>query len=295
MEKFSLKADFVVKELFAHEPVRKQFLSDVLRIPVAQIKSVRLANPFLRKLLRRQKQGILDVVMVLNDGTKVDVEMQVDAQKHWTKRSLYYLGKMYTDDLMIGENYSKLRRCVSISLLDFILFPAKQTYHNIYRLRDEAGRELTDLWEVHITELGKELTGSAVDDWIRLFNAKSQEEADMIAIKNENMREAVEVVREMGLIRTMRWIYDDYWKAKRDRWARDEYVRDEGIAIGLKKGRVEDILRLLESKEAKEAVTERLAERIRSEEDEETLKRWLLSAAKAESVKQFMELERFDK
>lgn len=117
----------------------------------------------------------------------------------------------------------------------------------------------------------------------------------MIAIKNENMREAVEVVREMGLIRTMRWIYDDYWKAKRDRWARDEYVRDEGIAIGLKKGRVEDILRLLESKEAKEAVTERLAERIRSEEDEETLKRWLLSAAKAESVKQFMELERFDK
>ena len=214
MEKVSLKADFVVKELFAHETVRKQFLSDVLGIPVAQIKSVRLANPFLRKLLRRQKQGILDVVMVLNDGTKVDVEMQVDAQKHWTKRNLYYLGRLYTDDLMIGENYSKLRRCVSISLLDFKLFPDKQEYHSIYRLRDEAGRELTDLWEVHIIELGKKLTGNAVDDWIRLFNAKSQEEADMIAIKNENMREAVEVVREMGLIRTMRWIYDDYWKAK---------------------------------------------------------------------------------
>ncbi len=295
MEKVSLKADFVVKELFAHETVRKQFLSDVLGIPVAQIKSVRLANPFLRKLLRRQKQGILDVVMVLNDGTKVDVEMQVDAQKHWTKRNLYYLGRLYTDDLMIGENYSKLRRCVSISLLDFKLFPEKLAYHNIYRLRDEAGRELTDLWEVHIIELGKKLTGSAVDDWIRLFNAKSQEEADMIAIKNENMREAVEVVREMGLIRTMRWIYDDYWKAKRDRWARDEYVRDEGIAIGLERGKAEgkaeDILHLLESKGEKEAVTEGLAERIRGERNEEVLKRWLLSAAKAESVEQFRERE----
>ncbi len=289
MEKFSLKADFVVKELFAHETVRKQFLSDVLGIPVAQIKSVRLTNPFLRKLFRRQKQGILDVVMVLNNGTKVDVEMQVDAQKHWTKRNLYYLGRMYTDDLMIGENYSKLRRCVSISLLDFKLFPDKQEYHSIYRLRDEAGRELTDLWEVHIIELGKKLTGNAVDDWIRLFNAKSQEEADMIAIKNENMREAVEVVREMGLIRTMRWIYDDYWKAKRDRWARDEYVRDEGKT----QARTEFILQLLEHKNEGQELPQELIQRINAEKDEATLKKWLLSAAEAKSTAQFMELEKF--
>ena len=46
-----------------------------------------------------------------------------------------------------------------------------------------------------------------------------------------------EVVRHMGLIRTLRWIYDDYWKAKRDRWDEDEYVRDEGIAIGEARGR----------------------------------------------------------
>ena len=30
MEKISLKADYAFKELFAHEKVRKQFLSDVL-------------------------------------------------------------------------------------------------------------------------------------------------------------------------------------------------------------------------------------------------------------------------
>lgn len=295
MEKFSLKTDDAFKELFAHEKVRKRFLSDVLGIPMAEIRSVRLAAPFLRRRFRRQKQGILDVVLELNDDTKIDIEMQVRAQKHWTKRNLYYLGRMYTDVLMIGEKYDKLRRCVSISLLDFKLFPDKSEYHSVYRLRDGAGGELTDLWEIHIIELGKRLTGSAVDDWIRLMNAKSQEEVDMIALKNENMRETVEVVRELGLFRTLRWIYDDYWKAKRDRWAEDEYVRDEGIAIGMERGKAEGkaeaILHLLESLNEGERLPESLVERIRAEKNENILKRWLLSAARAESVEQFMEVQ----
>ena|GEM_PF-6933364 len=32
------------------------------------------------------------------------------------------------------------------------------------------------------------------------------------------MRDVAEVVRHMGLIRTIRWFYDGYWRAKRDRW-----------------------------------------------------------------------------
>lgn len=287
MEKFSLKTDDAFKELFAHEKVRKRFLSDVLEIPLAEIKSVRLATPFLRRKFRRQKQGILDVVLELNDSTKIDIEMQVRAQKHWTKRNLYYLGRMYTDDLVIGENYNKLYRCISISLLDFELLPDKSEYHSIYRLRDGAGRELTDLWEIHIIELGKTLTGSAVDDWIRLLNAKSQEEVDMIGIRNEGMRETVEVVRELGLFRTLRWIYNDYWKAKRDRWAEDEYVRDEGKA----EARREDILQLLENVNAKETLPQELVQRIQRERDVDVLKRWHLTASKAGSVEQFMEQE----
>ena len=44
MELISLKADFAAKELFAHEKVRKQFLSDTLGIPPEDIKSVRLLS-----------------------------------------------------------------------------------------------------------------------------------------------------------------------------------------------------------------------------------------------------------
>lgn len=40
MERFTLKADDAFKELFAHEQVRKQFLSDVLE--QVKMKSIRL-------------------------------------------------------------------------------------------------------------------------------------------------------------------------------------------------------------------------------------------------------------
>lgn len=303
MEKFSLKADDAFKELFAHEKVRKQFLSDVLDIPLKDIKSVRMATPFLRKLFRRQKQGVLDVVLILNDDVKIDVEMQVRTQKHWNKRNLYYLGRMFTDELMIGENYDRLHRCVSISLLDFAMFPNKGEYHNVYRLRNAEGEELTDLWEVHIIELGKILTGERVDDWIRLFNATNQEEVDQIANRNGRMRDVAEVVRHMGLIRTLKWAYDDYWKAKRDRWAEDEYVRDEGIAIGEARGKAEgkiegktegkaeDVIYLLKHIDGRKRLPKVLIQKIEAEKDEEVLQRWLLSAARADSVEEFRELE----
>lgn len=282
MELISLKADFAAKELFTHEKVRKQFLSDILGIPLKEIKSVRLVSPFLRKLFRRQKQGILDVALELNNDTKIDIEMQVRMQKHWTKRDLYYLARMYTDELMIGENYDRLPRCISISLLDYELFPDKQEYHLVYRLRDAQGEELTDLWEVHIIELTKALKGSPVDDWIRLFNAREEADLSMIAVKNEGMAEAVRLVKTMSIRKSLRWLYDDYWKAKRDRWAEDDYIREEGITEGI----AGSILTLLGSAGN---VPPDLREKIVSQKDRAVLEQWLLAASEAENVKTFRE------
>ena len=298
MELISLKADFAAKELFAHEKVRKQFLSDTLGIPPEDIKSVRLVNPFLRRRYKRQKQGILDVVLELNDNAKIDIEMQVRKQKHWTRRNLYYLAGMYTDGMMLGERYEKLPRCISISLLDYDFFPGREEYHAVYRLRDSEGKDLTDLWELHIIELTKALKGTPVDDWIRLFNAEREEELDMITTKNEGITEAINLLKSMSLRRPLKALFEDYMKAKRDRWDEDEYIRDEGIAIGRNEGiaigksegvaigRSSDILTLLEQKGT---VPADIRERILSQKDEAVLKQWLLVAASAGDIENFRE------
>ncbi len=59
----SLITDYAFKGLFTHELVRKQFLSDVLGIPLGEMKSVRIINPFLWRRFRRQKEGILDMAL----------------------------------------------------------------------------------------------------------------------------------------------------------------------------------------------------------------------------------------
>lgn len=261
MEFFSLKYDDVFREAMSHESIRKQFISDVTGIPLSTIRSARLESPYLWKWYRRQKQGILDVAVVLDDGTKVDIELQVHIQKSWIRRKLFYLAKRYTENLRMGEDYDRLRKCINISILDFRLIQSEEN-HTVYTLCDRKGNELTDLLELHIVELTKEVqAGDALTDWIRLFNTGTMEELDMIKTKNAGVLNAISVVRNMNLGRTLRQIYELRLKAKRDRWAEDEYIKDLGREEGLEKGIEAFVTDYIEEGFAKEQIIAKLTKR----------------------------------
>ncbi len=244
----SLKYDFSFKYLFRNEEVRRHFLSDVLEIPLEEIRSVRLADTYLWKRYRKQKQGILDVVMELNDDSKVNIELQIEMMSYWDRRSLFYWSKMFTEELLAGQKYWKLKRCICISILGFNL-DGRPEYHKVYRLRDRDGQEFSDRMEIHVIELNKKLNGSSrVDNWIRLLNACTEEELDMLETetKNPGILEAIKEVRVMSLRKTLRMIYEAKMKEIRDRDAREDYVWNEGRAQGLVEG--EDRLRQLHEK-----------------------------------------------
>lgn len=234
----SLKYDYCFKHLFLNEKVRRYFISDVLEIPIKEIRTVRLANTFLWKQYKRQKQGILDVLVELNDTSRVNIELQIELLKFWDKRSLFYMSKLFTEGLLSGQEYDKLKRCICISILGFDR-DKDPRYNRVYRLRDEIGQEYTDMFEIHIIELNKPLNGSdRMDEWIQLFNAETEEELDMLQekTKNEGILEAIRELKIMQMGRVLRAIHDDRLKQRRDRYAREAYVRDEGIRQGLKQG-----------------------------------------------------------
>lgn len=234
----SLRQDFSFKHLFRNEEVLRHFISDALGIPLEEIRSVRPTNTFLWKRLKKQKQGILDVALELNNDSKVDIELQIEMLDYWDRRSLFYLAKLFTEGLLSGQEYDKLKRCISISVLGFNL-DTRSEYHKVYRLRDETGHEFSDLLEVHIIELNKPLSGAArMDNWIRLFNAKTEEELKMLEMstKNAGILAAVKEVREMSLLRSMKALHEAKLKEIRDRNARESYVRKEGIRQGLEQG-----------------------------------------------------------
>ncbi|MBR1852250.1 MAG: Rpn family recombination-promoting nuclease/putative transposase [Lachnospiraceae bacterium] len=257
----SLKRDEIAfREVFGVEAVRKQFISDVTGIPLKTIRSVRIVSPVLRKRTRKQKQGILDLALTLNDDTRIDIEVQLRSQKFWIKRNLFYLSHLYADELWTGEDYDKLKKSITISILDFKLLQGKK-YHSVYTLRDQDGEEFTDLLEVHIIELRKELTEeSPVNGWIRLFNAETKEELSMVKKLNRNagIAKAVEILEKLGIERSLSWYWVQSQKARRDRAAEDAYIRDEGQDLKL----VTLVCRKLRKGKGIETIAEELEEDI---------------------------------
>lgn len=235
-----LRYDFCVKEVMDNEIVRKYFLSDVLNIPLEEIKSARVINPFLWKRYINQKLGILDIQLELNDDTKINIEVQLKPKAHWEKRTVFYLAKMYTSDLRRGEYYRKAKKCIAITILDFNI-DCSEEYHHVYMLRDVSGKVYTDVLELHTIELKKRLDAdkpSPLDEWHSLFNAKTEEELEMIksATKNVGIIEAIKEIRQIGLPKLIRMEYDMRLKAKLDRMAEDEFVFEQGKKEGREDG-----------------------------------------------------------
>ena len=261
MKIISPKYDYCMKELFRNEVIRKHFLSDVLEIPLESIRSARLMTPFLWKRYGNQKQGILDVLIELNDDTKINIEIQIKAAADWDKRQLFYISKLFTADVRVGEDYSGLKRCIGISILDFNL-TERPEYHSVYRLKDNDGNLFSDMIEIHILELRKTLVRDRpVNDWIRLFNAEREEDLDMIKTENAGIREAIREVRLMSLSKRLRAHYEAHMKDIRDRKAMDKYVRQEGIEEGFEKGLKIFIIDNLEEGKTKQQIIEKLVNR----------------------------------
>lgn len=236
------KSDVCMKELFQNETVLRYFISAVLAIPPEDIRTIRLKNTFLRRRYRKQKQGILDVLAEMNNSTKVSIELQVKHYAYWDRRQLFYLAKLYTEDLRSGENYDLLKRYVSISILDFNLTNRKE-YHHVYYLCDKQGYKFSDVLEIHILELKKKQKETEVmdelEEWIRFFRAGSKEDLDMTETKNPGILEAIRVVKEINLSQRMRVRYEAHLKQMRDERAWKTYEREKARKEGLAEGRME--------------------------------------------------------
>ena len=124
MAEFLMKprVDYAFKEIMMDEKARIGFLSAILKLKPEDIKETQIQNTNLRKQSEKEKLGILDVRILMNNNTEIDIEIQLAAMNIWADRALFYRAKMYTEQIRPGQNYSVFKKCVSISILDFILF-----------------------------------------------------------------------------------------------------------------------------------------------------------------------------
>ena len=216
------KIDFAFKEIMADEKARTGFLSAVLHLNPEDIKETRILNSYLRKVHEDDKLGILDVRILMNNNTEIDTEIQLSELKVWADRALFYISKMYTEQIEKGQQYDVLKKCVSISILDFILFNGEKEFYSCFHIKEDTRHFLyTDKMEFHVIELpklSKELKedSSSVELWAKFINAEKREEFDMIAEKDPYIKSAYGQLQIISQDKQKRLEYEAREKAIRD-------------------------------------------------------------------------------
>ena len=265
------KIDFAFKEIMTDEKARIGFLSAVLKLKPEDIKETHILNPYLGKVHEEDKLGILDVHILMNNNTEIDTEIQLSEMRIWANRSLFYASKMYTDQIEQGQKYDVLKKCVSISILDFELFKDQEEFYSSFHIREDQRNFLfTDKMEFHVIELPKlpkerKEESSDVELWAKFINSEREEEFDMLAKQNPYIESAYKKLQVISQDKEKRLEYEAREKAIRDYNQSMYEAEQRGIEIGEQRGIEAGIKNMAEAYQkfgqsynaAKEAVQEK--------------------------------------
>ena len=233
--------DFCFKELMRNPKVRKGFIAAVLGKKPEEIRDTTLIPTELRKESEDDKLGILDVLVELEDETKMNMELQVSYFECWINRVLFYLSKIYSGQIREGEEYDRLHRCIHVGILDFIHFAQdKKCFRKLAFCDVETGEQYTDLMEMYVLELQKlppeDLNEKGIIRWMRFLGGKNREEFEDMAKKDEYIEEAYNELKKLSHDEQMRMEYELRQKAIRDHNMMMKTARKQGYESGYEAG-----------------------------------------------------------
>ena len=233
--------DVCFKSLMNNPKVRKGFIAALLNVAPETIAETTLLPTALRQDYPDDKLGILDVRVSLEDRQQFDMEMQVAYFEYWDARILFYLSKIFTDQLKKGEPYENLKKCIHVSILDFIYFEDDDDCHRMICFCDEkTGKKYTDLMEIQILELRK-LPKEVKNDpdilnWMRFLGGKTRREFEAMAKKDEYIEEAYRELEKLSADEQAKLEYEAREKAIRDYNSQMNSALKRGIEKGIEKG-----------------------------------------------------------
>ena len=179
MRKVKPLNDFIFKKIFGekgNEDILISFINAVLKRtnkePIIEIEII--DNKQLTKEVINDKTGIIDVRARTAKGENIDIEVQLTDQGNMDKRTLFYWGKMYLENIKQGEDYTSLEKVITINILDFDYLKTK-SYQSSFHLWEDIEKDymLTDMVEIHFLELpkfrrkqNKNYKNNAIERWL---------------------------------------------------------------------------------------------------------------------------------
>ena len=203
METLNPRLDVVFKLLFAAEQNHEllvALLNAVLR-PETPFISVEVINPGIEKDALDQRGVVLDMLVVRGDGTRSNIEMQVQDYEVTQQHILYHWACTY--GVVRGDESDAFNPCLVISFLSCPLLPGER-FHSIFRLSNARNDTLlSEDFELHTIELTK-LDGmvDAEDEglrvWAQFLKATTDEERRLIAEKDPMIEKANKALKDLS-------------------------------------------------------------------------------------------------
>ncbi len=205
---YTLTNDYLFHAVFQKNPkALKGLICSLLHLCSEDIISITIVNPIDIGKHIFDKEIILDIKLVLNDRTTIDLEMQVKNEHNWTDRSLIYTCRTFSS-LNKGESYADVKPVIHIGFLDFELFPDHPEFYSTYQLLNVKNfKKYSDKLTLSVVNLNRTDLATEedkvynIDYWARLFKSTTWEEIRMLAEKNSSIHEAAETM--------FNYIYDD--------------------------------------------------------------------------------------
>ena len=197
---YSMTNDYMFRMVLqSNNNVLKGLISSMMHVLLSDIKSVEIVNPIELGKHIDDKDFILDVKVMLNDNSIINLEMQVTNYSNWTNRSLSYLCRAF-DNVQKGEDYNSAIPVTHIGFLDYDLLPDDIEFYSTYMLQNvETGKIYNSKFRLSVLSLNqiklatKEDKKWHIDEWARLFKASTWEELKMIAEKDQVYFEAAKL------------------------------------------------------------------------------------------------------
>ncbi|MEI0493646.1 Rpn family recombination-promoting nuclease/putative transposase [Brachyspira intermedia] len=219
--------DYFVRYLFASSDSNALLLdfinSIMLDSEMKTFRSVEILTPFNYKENNEDKETIVDVKCITQNGTVVIIEIQLQGNSKFPERILYYWASNYSKLLKHGEKYDALTPVISINMLDFNL-DDNDSIHSCYMIYDTVNKRLlTDHLQIHIIELKKfkyNLLKQDLNCWLKFFTMKDKDN------KEEIMSE---LVKEKPIMEEVHRKYNNFIK---DRLMMNEYDKRQAYLYG---------------------------------------------------------------
>ena len=253
IERLPLTDDYIFKRVFAfegNESVLKDFLEAILK---KDIKEVTIKNPEIIPYEKDEKRGLLDIKAETDDGTILDIEMQMKDRKDTEERGVQYLGNMITSQLQVGDDYTKLKKSIVIFITNYN-FLKRNSYHSVGKMKfDETlEEEYVDMGykeeeqiaskyiEFHYIELPKYKKKepskfTKLDQWMCVFTQRKEE--IMLAEKeNKEIKKAMNTLDFISEDPKERERHNSIIMAEYNRLTSEHNFFEAGVEEGIEKG-----------------------------------------------------------